>query len=61
LHKLHQLALPAVDAPVLPAPRRRALSESPEQQGRRRGSDYWARSSRLLLALVSRLLRSLCR
>ena len=30
--KLQQLALPAVDAPVLPAPRRRALSGSPERQ-----------------------------
>jgi hypothetical protein len=32
LHTLQQLALPAVDAPVLPAPRRRALSESPDRQ-----------------------------
>jgi hypothetical protein len=32
LRRLQQLALPAVDAPVLPAPRRRARSESPERQ-----------------------------
>jgi hypothetical protein len=31
LRRLQQLALPAVDAPVLPAPRRRARSESPER------------------------------
>ena len=30
--KLQQLAFAAVDAPVLPAPRRRALSESPDRQ-----------------------------
>ncbi len=32
LRRLQQLALPAVDPPVLPAPRRRARSESPERQ-----------------------------
>ncbi len=32
MHKLRQLAFPAVDAPVSAAPRHRARSESPEQQ-----------------------------